>query len=310
MGSRLSNDEFISRSKAIHNNFYEYLDEYKNAHTKIKIFCPKHGLFYQKPYSHLQGVGCPRCGFEKSSSINRKKLDIFIEQSNKVHNNFYSYIKSLYKNNKENIIITCPIHGDFTQIPQHHLNGHGCPNCSPKKPNKSNGDFLLQVSMVHNKKYNYIEPYKGAHIPISIICPKHGEFKQTPNSHLKGRGCPECQFRNSSILEREWLNTLGINKKYRNIFIKIDGKIYKFDAYIPDTKTIYEFYGDFWHGNPRKYKDGEYNLKNNIKFSELYKKTIEREEFLKSKGYNIISIWEDEFIKNNKQIVNQKYKNK
>lgn len=54
--------EFIEKSKKIHNHKYDYTDtNYKNAHTKIKISCKKHGNFYQRPYSHLQGQGCPSC---------------------------------------------------------------------------------------------------------------------------------------------------------------------------------------------------------------------------------------------------------
>lgn len=296
MASKLTNDDFVKRSNIIHKNFYDYVDEYKNARSKIKIICPVHGEFEQKPYSHLQGIGCPKCGFDKSSSKNRKDLVNFIDQSNKIHNNYYNYDKVIYKNNKENVVITCPKHGDFKQIPQSHLKGHGCPKCSPKKENKPNDVFISQASKIHNNKYKYIEDYKGAHVPINIICPTHGTFSQTPNSHLKGRGCPDCQWQNSSKMERQWLDSLNIDKKYRNAFIKIDSKLYKFDAYIPETNTIYEFYGDFWHGNPNRFNGG-INLRLNVSYEDLYKRTIEREKFLKQNGFNLISIWEDDYIK-------------
>lgn len=299
MGKKITNDEFIKRSNIIHRNFYEYMDEYKNARGKIKIMCPKHGEFEQMPYSHLQGIGCPKCGFDKTSSKNRKSGDMFIYQANKIHNNYYNYNNIEYQSHNKNITITCPKHGNFNQMPQHHLNGHGCPKCSPKKENKPNSIFISQASEVHNNKYNYIEDYKGAHVPITISCQIHGTFSQTPNSHLKGRGCPECQWNNSSKLEREWLDILKIDKKYRNAFIKIDGKLYKFDAYIPETNTIYEFYGDFWHGNPDRFKDG-LNSKSKVLFSDLYNNTIKRENFLKQKGFNLISIWEKEFINKTK----------
>jgi hypothetical protein len=300
MARKLTNDDFMKRSTNIHSDFYKYNDEYKNSHTKIKILCPIHGEFEQKPYSHLKGIGCPKCGFKKTSDFNKMSDESFIEKSNMIHKSRYNYDKVNYKSNKDNVIINCPIHGDFNQLPQHHLNGHGCPECAPKKQNKSNDIFISQSKKIHDDKYHYIEDYKGAHVPISIECPIHGDFLQTPNSHLKGRGCPDCQYSNSSKMEKSWLDILSIDKKYRNAFIKIDGKLYKFDAYIPETNTIYEFYGDFWHGNPNKYKDGN-NLKNKLSFSELYKKTMDREVFLKSKGYNIISIWEDEFIKQSKK---------
>lgn len=296
MGKKITNDDFIKRSNIIHKNFYDYVDVYINAHSKIKIICPVHGEFKQKPCSHLQGIGCPKCGFDKSSSKNRRGLVSFIEQSNKIHNSYYNYDKVIYKNNKKNVTITCPKHGDFNQIPQHHLNRHGCQKCAPKKENKLNNSFISQASKIHNNKYKYIEDYKGAHFPIIISCPIHGTFSQTPNSHLKGRGCSECQWKNSSKLEKEWLNILKIDKNYRNAFIKIDGKLYKFDAYIPETNTIYEFYGDFWHGNPDRFVDGE-NNRSKVSFSELYNRTIKREKFLKQKGFNLISIWEQDFIK-------------
>lgn len=300
MASQLTNEEFIKRSNIVHENFYNYIDVYKSSHSKIKIECPIHGIFEQKAYSHLQGIGCKKCGFDRSSSIRKKDLSDFINESNKVHNNYYSYDKVIYEGNKKSVIITCPKHGDFTQIPQSHTRGVGCRKCAPKKEIKSDELFKIQASKVHKDKYEYIEKYRGAHIPISIVCPYHGSFFQSPNSHLKGRGCPDCQWKNSSKMEKQWLDTLNIDKKYRNFSIKINSKVYKFDAYIPDTNTIYEFYGDFWHGNPNKYTSG-YNSKNNISYEDLYKRTIERENFLKQNGFNIITIWEDDYIKQNKK---------
>lgn len=51
---KLTTEEFIEKSKAIHDNKYDYsLVEYINSQTKIKIICPKHGEFEQKPNNHL-----------------------------------------------------------------------------------------------------------------------------------------------------------------------------------------------------------------------------------------------------------------
>ena len=59
------------------------------------------------------------------------KLDTstFIGRSNVVHKNKYSYDKTVYKNQRTKVIITCPIHGDFLQTPKNHMNGQGCPIC-------------------------------------------------------------------------------------------------------------------------------------------------------------------------------------
>lgn len=47
----------------------------------------------------------------------------FIEKAQKIHNNKYDYSKVEYVNAHMKICIICPIHGEFWQIPMHHLNG-------------------------------------------------------------------------------------------------------------------------------------------------------------------------------------------
>ena len=60
---KLTTEQFIKKAKIIHSDKYDYkLVEYKNKETKIKIICPEHGIFEQRPYDHLSGSGCPKCG--------------------------------------------------------------------------------------------------------------------------------------------------------------------------------------------------------------------------------------------------------
>ena len=54
--------DFVKEANLVHSNKYDYsLADYKNANTKIKIICPKHGIFEQTPHHHLGGHGCPKC---------------------------------------------------------------------------------------------------------------------------------------------------------------------------------------------------------------------------------------------------------
>lgn len=72
---RLSTKEFIENAKKIHNDKYNYsLVNYNNSHCKIKIICPKHGIFIQKPNSHLSGCGCPTCNTSKGEMLIRNYL--------------------------------------------------------------------------------------------------------------------------------------------------------------------------------------------------------------------------------------------
>jgi very-short-patch-repair endonuclease len=54
-------------------------------------------------------------------------------------------------------------------------------------------NFIQKGKKIHGDKYDYSNViYKGTTKKLCIICPEHGEFYQTPNSHLKGSGCPKC----------------------------------------------------------------------------------------------------------------------
>jgi len=124
----------------------------------------------------------------------------------------------------------------------------------------------------------------------------YGEFWQTPNSHLCGRGCSNC---NSTYKQHRWLDILGIpnDSNHREVVLKIGKKLPRVDGYDPITKTVYEFNGDEWHGNPATRLPTGINRKLKITYGELHLKTIQRQKLLESAGYTVISIWESDFDK-------------
>ena len=122
----------------------------------------------------------------------RKTTSEFIEKARFVHNDKYDYSRTVYKNNREKVIIICPEHGEFSQSPEKHLSGHGCPICGGTKKNTKDS-FIEKARKVHGNKYNYSKvEYVTNKKKVCIICPEHGEFWQDPHNHLKGRGCPIC----------------------------------------------------------------------------------------------------------------------
>lgn len=131
---------------------------------------------------------------------------------------------------------------------------------------------------------------------IIIVCPKHGEFEQTPTNHINHKqGCPKCVIISSSKKEHKWLDSLKIID--RSISIKIGRKKYIVDGFDSKTNTIYEFYGDYWHGNINKFPAKKQHPVLKGTYQEIYDKTMKREEELKSLGYKIVSIWESDFDK-------------
>ena len=63
------------------------------------------------------------------------------------------------------------------------------------------------------------------------------------------------------------------------------------------NKIIYEFNGDYWHGNPMKFSPNDINQQAHKTFGELHACTLEKERFLKEAGYTVISIWESDWKK-------------
>jgi hypothetical protein len=119
-------EKFISK----HGNLYDYsLIEYKGDKINIKIICKKHGIFEQTPNNHYRGTMCPTC-----SSVSKfKNNEEFISNCIKKHGNKYDYSLVEYKNSLEKVEIICKKHGTFTQKPNNHLNGQGCPICKESK---------------------------------------------------------------------------------------------------------------------------------------------------------------------------------
>ena len=76
---------------------------------------------------------------------------------------------------------------------------------------------------------------------------------------------------------------------------KIPGTRYKADGYCEETNTVYEFYGDYWHGNPDVYESAVINESTQCTMEELYQKMLLKEENIKELGYNLVVLWENEF---------------
>jgi very-short-patch-repair endonuclease len=180
---------FISKANKIHKNRYDYSKvNYINAKTKITIICREHGDFQQTPSNHLSNYNCQKCAKNYQLDTNS-----FIEKAINIHNYKYDYSKVNYINADTQIIIICREHGEFTQIPDFHINRKcGCPKCS-NNVRLDLLEFIYKADKIHDNKYDYSKiEYINNRKPVIIICKKHGEFSQIPFVHLLKHGCPNC----------------------------------------------------------------------------------------------------------------------
>jgi len=375
--------EFIEKAIKKHGDKYDYsIVDYINSNSKIKIICKYHGIFEQTPHNHLTGYACSKCGINILSTLFKKSQDIFIKESKALHGNKYDYSQVYYINNKTKVTIICKEHGAFEQLPSGHLDGRNCIKCKGVQLSTTK-EFIKKAIKIHSDKYDYtLVEYINSTKNIIIICKIHGEFKQTPANHLKGKNCSKCsnvyKMNTSEFIEKsiqlygdkfdysdvkyikmkshiniickehgkfqqtpdaflrvyngcikcsnigysksqiQWLEFLEI---YYNIYIqhmgnsnqehRIKNTRWKADGYCEDTNTIYEYHGDFWHGNPKCYLETDKNNISNKTMGYLYKKTLEREQKIKDLGYNLEVMWESDWNKINKSIsiLQQKIKN-
>lgn len=143
-------EQFVEEAKEKHKDKYTYVkDSFVDMGKEMDIVCPIHGCFGLSPTRHLQGTGCPDCAGNK-----RLTTEEFISKAKNKHGNKYIYTKVNYKGNKVKVTIICPEHGEFPQLPNDHLDGHGCPFCRKWK---------LEASVVEILKSKGINFIRQAH---------------------------------------------------------------------------------------------------------------------------------------------------
>ena len=253
---RSTTGAFIEKAKAVHGDKYDYSKvAYIGAKYNVTIICSIHGEFDQRATDHLAGHGCNCCGIANYASDTEQ----FIEKANALHGNKYDYSKVEYINNSTKVIIICAEHGDFEQIPNDHLDGHGCKSCMSKRLTdlkSSNAvEFIKKAETVHADKYDYSKvEYSGNKQKVIIICPDHGEFEQRPNNHIMSAGCPKC-FNRVSKAEQKIIDFVSENYTGEiHTSVSPDfmhGKL-ELDIYLPEKNLAFEYNGNYWHDKKPK----------------------------------------------------------
>ena len=234
---------------------------------------------------------------ERMNAIN------FEDKACSVHGTKFDYSGVSYNGAHTKVSILCPKHGTFLQSPSKHVNnGHGCPKCGgTTKLTKE--EFIQKARQKHGSfvdRFDYSAVnFVNMATKVTIVCKIHGPFCMTPNKHLGGQSCQKCK----SVFSLQAIAWLEYIADIEKVSIKhalkggeerivIDGKGYLVDGFCVENHTIYQFHGDFYHGNPNVYKPEKVNTKLNVTFTELFQKTMQLQDLMKSAGYRVVSIWE------------------
>jgi hypothetical protein len=295
---RTTLERFLKSAQEIHGDKYSYeFVVFLGVRYKVKIKCPIHGIFEQAPEAHIRSqAGCPACA-------GRLTRALFIAKATAKHNGKYGYKFVKYTNCFEKVDIECFKHGIFSQTATIHLEGNGCPKCARELGRMTVSEFLARVKEVHGGRYGYefvANVFETTQSLLPIKCAHHGMFEQVAESHFNGGGCPRCRTFVSKP-ETQWLDRLHIASEYRQSYLKVNGKRMSVDAYDPITNTVYEFYGDYWHGNPNVFASDVFNKRCGKTMQQLHDRTLSREALIKSAGYTLVSIWEADWKAQQKQ---------
>lgn len=203
-------------------------------------------------------------------------------------NQHLDYSRVQYVNAHTKVEIICPDHGSFWQSPTNHIQGKSCPVCGSarmgKKSRSSTAGFIARAKKVWGDTFDYSQvEYVKAHQKVSIICPDHGPFLQTPTNHLDGKqACAKCSHMKSApedaladFLER----FTPVARRDRNI---IGPK--ELDIYLPKHNLAVEFCGMYWHSHG----DREDEKKNKYRHAEKHRLCAE-------KGIRLITLYETEW---------------
>ena len=247
-GTKRTTEQVKEDFKKVHGNRYLYDNfVYVDKDEPAIITCRCHGEFRMSPNNHQRGQNCPECSIIHRSRVKINKYRaICIKKFTETHGEgTYDYSQVVYKLGRQNVTIICPTHGPFSQTPENHWNGQGCPTCATiacaqSKRNTREG-IIVRFRKRWGPEYGYsYDKYVYVDYnctPGIITCPKHGDFLQTASNHLDKRnvrGCPKCGNELTALANSDTLESF-IQKSNSKHGDKFD---YSMIEYINSTTPI------------------------------------------------------------------------
>lgn len=263
--------------------------EYKNLKTKLKIQCDKGHSYYTLLWNFQHGNRCPYCS--KNPPVT---WDDILQLFNKHDLEVLSKEKDFKTANHTKIKFRCRKCGYEHKITFSHLkykNKFECPRCNNK-------EYPIKIYFSEIKKWfedeNWIvlskeEDYVDQNsTPIHCICPKgHEQYKSVRKWRL-GRRCQYCNTSGPELQVRKFIKTLGINVLYndRKAIYPIE-----LDFYFPDLNKAIEFNGDYWHCNPKMFKEDYLHKHKQLLAKEIWDKDNNKKEKCNEKGIELFTLW-------------------
>lgn len=182
-------------------------ETYKGINSDAEFICTEHGRYTRLVNSTLTGNPCLSCA-KKDGAYLHHSTNSFKEVIKEKFGDKYEIKDFEYKGKPTPITLACKAHGAFTLMAQSIHTSPGCPKCAYEasmdtRRNALNAKakstlqdryekWVKDAQNVHGDKYDYsLVNYKSARKKVDIICPVHGVFQATPDTHLSAT-CKKC----------------------------------------------------------------------------------------------------------------------
>jgi len=294
-------EQFVSDAEEAHGDWYDYSEvEYQGSFVPVKIVCPVHGPFMQKPHSHLAGSGCKKCGARSAVESKRITKDEFVKRAKEIHGDKFDYSRVSFVNLTDKIEVLCIKHQElFTTTAAYHTKNDkwqvskgGCKKCSkehgPQYEKLSEEEFLRRAREAHGNKYEYLN-FNGLTEYVTVVCKEHGPVEQLAYVHLRGNGCPVCSRQVVALGSKEENEVLDFVKTLDPDAYRSGRGIVKrleLDIVVESRKLAIEYCGLYWHSDAKQKDTSGHGPRRHL----------HKLEKANEAGYRLLTIFADEWL--------------
>ena len=174
---------------------------YEGQKVSVKIICPEHGEFLQKPDKHLHSIyGCPKCGIAvRATSRVADGGERFIKAFNAQFGNCIELL-SQYRSVKDVIVCRCKVHDyEFETTPDSLNNStYGCVKCGAEarglQSRRTTTEFIESALTKFGDQFDLSRvDYQTNDTKVTIGCSIHGDFQVRPIDFMRSsHGCARC----------------------------------------------------------------------------------------------------------------------
>ena len=220
------------------------------AHSGKKVWwLGKCGHEWQAVVSNRsKGANCPFCSHPHERKSNERFLKELAAAKSKV------VPLEPYAGNSVKILMRCGECGHEWKVsPASILNNpERCPKCWEGRRGqalaKSNDEFVSDLAEV-NPRVTPLEPYRGSKEKLRCLCAVCGhEWEATPNSLLRGTGCPNCDHSQTSYVE-QCIHLAFSLRLGGDAVLSRDRSVVgsELDVYVPSKSLAVEYGAWYWH---------------------------------------------------------------